>query len=204
MTMRLFPLQQQIVLASGNQGKLKEIQAILAPHPILAQSNFNVPEAEETASTFVENALIKARNAAQYTRLPALADDSGLVVDALKGAPGIQSARYAGLGSSDSANIKKLLADMQDVPKQQRTARFICVLVLMRSADDPFPVIVQGVWEGAILLEPVGLNGFGYDPVFWLPEQDCAAAELSLQLKNSLSHRAQALGQLKHLLCAES
>ncbi len=150
------PPQQQIVLASGNPGKIKEIQAILATHPILAQSYFNVPEVEETASTFVENALIKARNAAVHCQLPALADDSGLVVDALKGAPGVISARYAGIGSSDQANVQKLLAALAGVPEAERTARFICVIVFMQHAEDPCPLIAQGVWEGRILTQAAG------------------------------------------------
>jgi XTP/dITP diphosphohydrolase len=195
-----FSLHKQIVLASGNQGKIKEIQAILDPHPILAQSHFNVPEVEETASTFVENALIKARNAALHCELPALADDSGLVVDALNGAPGVISARYAGIGSNDQDNVKKLLAALERVPETERTARFVCVIVFMQHAEDPFPLIAQGVWEGRILLQPVGVNGFGYDPVFWVPTHQCAAAELSVTVKNTLSHRGQALRQLKQLL----
>ncbi|MEQ1635414.1 MAG: RdgB/HAM1 family non-canonical purine NTP pyrophosphatase [Methylococcales bacterium] len=198
--MQTFLPQQQIVLASGNQGKIKEIQAILAPHPILAQSHFNVPEAEETASTFIENALIKARNAALHCQLPALADDSGLVVDALNGAPGVISARYAGVGSSDLDNVKKLLAKLEGVPEAQRTARFICVIAFMRHAEDPFPLIAQGIWEGRILTQVAGTNGFGYDPVFWVPTHQCASAELPPTLKNEISHRGQALQQLKQLL----
>ncbi|NOT85370.1 MAG: RdgB/HAM1 family non-canonical purine NTP pyrophosphatase [Methylococcaceae bacterium] len=195
-----FSPQQQIVLASGNQGKIKEIQAILAPHPILAQSHFNVPEAEETATTFIENALIKARNAALHCQLPALADDSGLVVDALNGAPGVISARYAGVGSSDQDNVQKLLTELAGVPEAERTARFMCVIVFMRHAEDPVPLIAQGVWEGRILTAAIGTHGFGYDPVFWIPSHHCTSAELSATLKNTLSHRAQALQQLKHLL----
>lgn len=199
MTQSILP-QQQIVLASGNQGKIKEIQAILEPHAILAQSHFNVPEVEETATTFIENALIKARNAALHCELPALADDSGLVVDALNGAPGVISARYAGAGCSDLDNIKKLLKALEGVPEAERTARFICVIVLMRHAEDPFPLIAQGVWEGRILMQAVGENGFGYDPVFWVPTPGCAAAQLSADIKNTLSHRGKALQQLKMLL----
>lgn len=198
--MQTFSTQDPIVLASGNQGKIKEIQAILASHAILAQSDFNVPEAEESAVTFVENALIKARNAALHSGLPALADDSGLVVDALDGAPGVISARYAGVGSTDQANVHKLLLALESVPEAQRTARFICVLAFLRRADDPCPVIAQGVWEGRILTQPAGTNGFGYDPVFWIPTHQCASAELPATLKNSISHRAQALQQLKALV----
>ncbi|MGZ8190154.1 MAG: RdgB/HAM1 family non-canonical purine NTP pyrophosphatase [Methylococcaceae bacterium] len=197
-----FSKSQKIVLASGNPGKIKEIQAILADHPIVAQSAFNVMEPEETGSTFVENAIIKARNAAFHCKLPSIADDSGLIVDALNGAPGVISARYAGVGASDQDNLQKLLRELEGVPDEQRTARFICVMVFMEHADDPFPVIAQGVWEGRILKHPVGENGFGYDPVFWVPEQQCASAELSAPVKNSLSHRGQALALLRALIKA--
>lgn len=182
-----------IVLASGNPGKIREIQAILQSDNILPQSQFNVTEPEETGSTFVENAIIKARNAALHCQLPAIADDSGLVVDALKGAPGVISARYAGAGASDQANLEKLLLEMRHIPAGQRTARFICVMVYLRHADDPMPIIAQGVWEGRILEAAVGSNGFGYDPVFWLETQQCSSAQLAPVLKNRLSHRGQAL-----------
>ena len=188
--------QQQIILASGNPGKVKEIQSILDQYTIVPQSHYEVPEAEETGSTFIENAIIKARNAAQHCKMPAIADDSGLVVDALGGAPGVISARYAGLGATDFENLQKLLIELENVPEQQKTARFICVLVYMQHAEDPFPIITQGVWEGRILPEPVGENGFGYDPVFWVPDKRCASAQLSPEVKNQLSHRAQALQQL--------
>ncbi len=191
-----FSANQQIILASGNPGKIKEIQTILKNHPIVAQSEFNVEEAEETGSTFVENAIIKARNAASQCNLPAIADDSGLVVDALKGAPGVISARYAGVGASDQDNLLKLLKDLEGIPAEQRTARFVCVIVLMRHASDPLPIIAQGTWEGRILTESVGENGFGYDPVFWVPTEQKASAELSAAVKNSLSHRGQALQHL--------
>ncbi len=191
-----FSSSQHIVLASSNPGKIKEIQAILALHPIVPQSAFNVAEAEETGATFVENAIIKARNAALHCKLPAIADDSGLVVDALNGAPGVISARYAGAGASDQDNVDKLLQALEDVPDELRSARFICVMVFMEHADDPFPVITQGVWEGRILHHPVGKNGFGYDPVFWVPEHHCASAELPAEVKNTLSHRGQALRSL--------
>jgi len=196
----VFSPTQQLVLASGNKGKIKEIQAILANHLIVPQSAFNVLEAEETGSTFVENAIIKARNAALHCNLPAIADDSGLVVDALNGAPGVISARYAGVGASDQDNVIKLLQQLEGIPEAQRTARFICVMVFMTHAEDPFPVIAQGVWEGLILNEQVGANGFGYDPVFWVPSHQCASAELSSEVKNSLSHRGQALRQLTDLI----
>jgi len=195
-----FSDHQQIVLASGNKGKIKEIQAILKDHPIIPQSQFKVEEAEETGSTFIENAIIKARNAALHCSSAAIADDSGLVVDALKGAPGVISARYAGVGASDQDNLLKLLKDMEGIPVEQRTARFVCVIVLMRHADDPLPLIAQGTWEGSILTESVGENGFGYDPVFWVPTHQKASAELSAEIKNSISHRGQALSHLTQLL----
>ncbi|MFI3189866.1 non-canonical purine NTP pyrophosphatase, RdgB/HAM1 family [Crenothrix sp. D3] len=191
-----FSNHQKIVLASGNAGKIKEIQALLIGHPIVPQSLFNVEEAEETGTTFVENAIIKARNAAHHCGLPAIADDSGLVVDALNGAPAVYSARYAGVGASDNDNTQKLLHALEGVPDAQRTARFICVMVFMEHADDPLPIIAQGSWEGRILTQPAGSNGFGYDPVFFVPEYGCASAELSPEIKNSLSHRGIALKKL--------
>jgi len=197
-----FLSSQQIVLASSNLGKIKEIQAILAKQVIVPQSAFNVADADETGSTFVENAIIKARNAALHCNLSSIADDSGLVVDALNGAPGVTSARYAGVGASDHDNVLKLLDELKGVPDERRTARFICVMVFMEHANDPFPVIAQGVWEGRILQRPVGANGFGYDPVFWVPEHNCASAELSADVKNSLSHRGQALRSLTNLIKA--
>jgi len=187
---------QKIVLASGNPGKIREIQALLADHPILAQSEFNVTEADETGLTFVENAIIKARNAAAHCNMPAIADDSGLVVDALQGAPGVISARYAGVGASDQDNLQKLLIEMTGIPDEQRSARFICVMVFLNHANDPTPIIAQGVWEGRILHTPVGENGFGYDPVFWVSEQQCSSAQLPAEIKNALSHRGQALKKL--------
>lgn len=190
----------EIVLASGNLGKIREIQAILQNDKILPQSQFNVVEPEETGSTFIENAIIKARNAALHCQRPAIADDSGLVVDALNGAPGVISARYAGVGASDQANLDKLLVELQGVPFAQRTARFICVMVYLRHANDPTPIIAQGVWEGLILDHAVGENGFGYDPVFWVAEHQCSSAQLSPEQKNALSHRGQALRLLKQQL----
>lgn len=195
-----FSSLNDIVLASGNLGKIREIQAILAEHPIVPQSAFNVVDVEESGSTFVENAILKARNAALHCKLPAIADDSGLVVDALNGAPGVISARYAGVGATDQDNLNKLLRELDGVPEQLRTARFICVMVFMEHAYDPCPVIAQGVWEGRILDHAVGENGFGYDPVFWVPEQNCASAELPAAVKNSLSHRGQALKTLTALI----
>ena len=194
------PNSDKIVLASGNQGKIKEIQAILSDYTIAPQQQFNIPEAEETGSTFIENAIIKARNAALHSKLPSIADDTGLIVDALNGAPGVISARYAGAKASDRDNLQKLLDAMCDTPESQRSARFVCVIVLMRHAHDPFPLICQGSWEGSILNHAQGANGFGYDPVFWLASESCSSAELSAPRKNQLSHRGQALRQLAGFL----
>ncbi|GGB97515.1 non-canonical purine NTP pyrophosphatase [Marinobacterium zhoushanense] len=188
----------RIVLASGNRGKLNEFNQILAPlHvSVMPQADFAVRDAEETGLSFVENAILKARHACQVTGLPALADDSGLEVDALRGAPGIYSARYAGEGASDEENNRKLIAALANVPDAERTARFQCVLVFMRHAEDPTPLICQGSWEGYILHEPRGQNGFGYDPLFLVPEHDCASAELLPEQKHALSHRGKAVQQL--------
>ena len=195
-------MSRQIVLASGNPGKVREIGELLADTDIaiVAQSEFNVPEAEETGLTFVENAILKARNACEHTGLPAIADDSGLEVDALRGAPGIYSARYAGKGASDEANLQKLLADMKDVPEASRTARFQCVMVYLEHALDPTPLICQGTWEGQIQLEPAGENGFGYDPVFLVPEFGITSAQMAPEQKNRLSHRSKALSELVEAL----
>jgi XTP/dITP diphosphohydrolase len=198
----IFAKHQKIVLASGNQGKINEIQAILKDHPIVPQNQWQIIEAEETGTTFVENAILKARHAAQHCQLPAIADDSGLVVDALDGAPGVISARYAGVGSSDDENVQKLLTALEGVPEERRTARFICVLVFMQHANDPFPLIAQGVWEGRILPQPIGINGFGYDPVFWIEEYQCSSAQLPAEVKNSLSHRGKALQKLTEALAS--
>ena len=191
-------MTKKIVLASGNQKKITELQTLLGAsgYSILPQSNFNTPEAIEDGLSFVENALIKARNAAKHSGLPAVADDSGLEVDALNGQPGIYSARFAGVDASDNDNLNKLLKDIQDIPDDQRSARFQCLLVFMRHHLDPVPLICQGTWEGRIRTAPTGSNGFGYDPVFQVPELDCSAAELDPQTKNRLSHRGQALAQL--------
>jgi XTP/dITP diphosphohydrolase len=191
-----------IVLASNNAGKVREFNALLAglDLEVLPQSQFGVTEVEETGLTFVENAILKARNAAQHARRPAIADDSGLEVDALDGAPGIYSARYAGPGASDSANLEKVLGMLNGVPEAKRTARFQCVLVYLRHALDPTPLIVQGTWEGRILEAPRGRSGFGYDPVFFVPTHDCSAAELQPETKNALSHRGQALRRSLELL----
>lgn len=191
--------QQKIVLASTNAGKIKEIQALLTHRLIVPQSQFNIETAAETGSTFVENAIIKAKHAACHSQLPAIADDSGLVVDALNGAPGVISARYAGIGASDQDNLQKVLKNLANTAANERAARFVCVVVFMRFADDPLPIIAQGVWEGSIVLTPVGDNGFGYDPIFWVPSEQQTSAELSFASKNKLSHRGQALRQLAAL-----
>ena len=189
---------EKLVLASGNKGKLREFSQLFSDKNIqvIPQSEFNTLEAEETGLSFVENAILKARNACKYSGLPALADDSGLEVDALQGAPGIYSARYAGADASDQDNYVKLLDALKDVPAEKRSARFQCVLVYMRHEHDPTPQVFQGSWEGQILTEPSGAEGFGYDPVFLVPNEACSAAELSKQRKNTLSHRGQAIAEL--------
>ncbi|OUR66248.1 non-canonical purine NTP pyrophosphatase, RdgB/HAM1 family [Cycloclasticus sp. 46_83_sub15_T18] len=191
-------MKQRIVLASGNKGKIAEIQAILQQQAIevISQSQFKVTEADESGSTFVENAIIKARHAAEISQLPAIADDSGLEVDALNGQPGVRSARYAGLPSDDQRNTDKLLQALADVSEAQRSARFHCVMVFMAHAKDPSPLIAHGVWEGRIAFEKSGNNGFGYDPVFYIPQLNSVSAALEPAIKNQLSHRAQALKQL--------
>ena len=190
--------QGAIVLASNNAGKVREINQLLAPAGISVQpqGELGIEEADETGLSFVENAIIKARHAAQASGWPAIADDSGLEVDALNGAPGIYSARYAGADADDRTNCDKLLAALDGVPEAERSARFQCVMVYLRHAADPTPLICQGTWEGRILDTPRGDNGFGYDPVFYVPEQGCSAAELDAPTKNALSHRGQALQQM--------
>lgn len=187
-----------IVLATGNQGKVKELATLFAEQNITIkpQSEFNVSDVAETGTTFIENAIIKARHASKETGLPAIADDSGLEVDALSGAPGVYSARYAGENANDSDNNAKLLTELSDVPKDKRTARFHCVLVYMAHANDPTPIICHGIWEGSILFEARGQQGFGYDPLFWQDALQLSSAELSRDIKNSLSHRGKALKQL--------
>jgi len=196
----------KIVLATGNAGKVRELSALLADHAIelSPQSEFGVPEAEETGLTFIENAIIKARNAAAHTHLPAIADDSGLEVDALGGAPGVYSSRFAGPGATDALNNARLLAELAGLPPGQRTARFRCLAVYLRHKNDPAPIIAEGVWEGVILDAPHGANGFGYDPLFFLPACNCTSAELPPEVKNSLSHRGQALRVLAERLRGES
>ncbi|MEX0963213.1 MAG: RdgB/HAM1 family non-canonical purine NTP pyrophosphatase [Pseudohongiellaceae bacterium] len=191
---------RKVVLASGNKGKLTELQAILQQQDVqlLPQSEFSVSDADETGLTFVENALIKARHACMATGLPAIADDSGIEVDALKGEPGIYSARYAGFhgNQADKANNAKLLQELAGVAQAKRSARFQCVIAYLRHAKDPMPLICQGTWEGRILFEEEGENGFGYDPLFYVPSHGCASAQLDATTKNAISHRGQALKQL--------
>ena len=194
----------KLVLASSNHGKLEELRSLLSGGGIelIAQSDLGVEDADETGTTFVENALIKARHATRVTGLPALADDSGICVDALQGAPGLYSARYAGEHGNASRNIDKLLEAIRDVPEHDRTAHFYCVLVLLRHLDDPQPLIVEGQWNGTILRERRGSGGHGYDPVFFDPVHGQSAAEMELAFKNRLSHRGQALATLKQRLAS--
>ncbi|OCG40337.1 XTP/dITP diphosphatase [Gilliamella sp. Bif1-4] len=189
---------QKIVLATNNQGKVNELQALLANagFDIIAQSQFNVPDVDETGLTFIENALLKARHTAKLTGLPAIADDSGLSVDALGGQPGIYSARYAGEHGNDKSNNQKLLKALQNIPKEKRTAYFYCALVFMKHENDPTPIICLGKWDGLILNEEQGDGGFGYDPLFYVPELGCTAAQLTKEQKSRISHRGQALKQL--------
>ena len=191
----------KLVLASSNAGKLAELRDLLGDRCVLhAQSEFGVGDADETGLSFVENAILKARHAARATGLPALGDDSGLCVDALDGAPGLYSARYAGRHGDNEANIDKLLQVLDGVPDDARTARFVCVLALVRHADDPMPLIAQGEWAGRILAARRGDRGFGYDPVFFSPAHGCSAAELPADVKHRDSHRGVALAQLRALL----
>ncbi|MBD9502134.1 MULTISPECIES: RdgB/HAM1 family non-canonical purine NTP pyrophosphatase [Pseudomonas] len=191
---------EQLVLASHNAGKLKELQAMLGAHvKVRSIGEFSDVEPEETGLSFVENAILKARNAARISGLPALADDSGLAVDFLGGAPGIYSARYAD-GKGDAANNAKLLDALKDVPDEQRGAQFVSVLALVRHADDPLPILCEGLWHGSILREARGEHGFGYDPLFWVPEAECSSAELAPERKNQISHRARAMALLKQRL----
>lgn len=190
----------RLVLASNNAGKLKELQAMLGSQiEVLPQKQFTDQEADEIGLSFVENAILKARHAARASGLPALADDSGLAVDALGGAPGIYSARYAD-GAGDAANNRKLLAALDGLPDEQRGAQFICALALVRHADDPLPILCEGQWRGRILHAPRGDQGFGYDPLFWVPETECSSAELPAEQKNRLSHRARAMVLLRQRL----
>jgi XTP/dITP diphosphohydrolase len=189
---------RRVVFASNNAGKVREVAAMLAPLGVelVPQSFYYVPPAEETGLTFVENAIIKARNASRHTSLPAIADDSGLEVDGLDGEPGVRSARYAGEDADDDANNRRLVEELADVPETARSARFQCAMVYLRSADDATPLIAQGTWHGRVIEEPRGGNGFGYDPHFFIPELARTAAELSAAEKNLISHRALALQAL--------
>ena len=196
---------RRIVLASGNAGKLAELRDLLGDRFTLhAQSEFGVGDADETGLSFIENAILKARHAARATGLPALGDDSGLCVDALHGAPGLYSARYAGTHGDSDANIDKLLREIDGIEDPARTARFVCVLALVRHADDPMPLVAEGRWEGRVLRARRGGNGFGYDPVFFSPVHGCSAAELPADVKNRDSHRGQALAALRERLQAAS
>jgi XTP/dITP diphosphohydrolase len=194
-----------LVLASGNQGKLGELRAMLEPHgwTVRPQADWDLEEAVEDGLSFIENALIKARHASRATGLQALGDDSGLVVEALEGRPGIRSARYAGAGASDEANNRKLLQALAGIPASRRQARFYCAMALVRHADDPAPLLATGSWRGRILEEPLGDGGFGYDPLFWVAEEGCSSAQLSKERKNRLSHRGRALAALLRLVESE-
>ncbi len=189
---------QKLVIASGNKGKLRELSALLEPldYDVHTQAEFNVPDVPETGTTFVENAIIKARHVAEITGLAAVADDSGIEVDALDGAPGVYSARFSAPNATDEKNNALLVEKLRNVPEALRTARYRAVIVFMKHAKDPSPIICEGSWEGRIVLDPVGDGGFGYDPYFFVPTHGCTSAELSAEVKNSLSHRGQALREL--------
>lgn len=194
---------QHIVLASNNSGKIKEFNYALSglPLEIVPQKKFSVPEIEETGSTFIENAIIKARHASQLTKLPAIADDAGIIVDVLNGKPGIYSARYAGEPTNDKKNINKLLKQLENIKNlEERSAHYYCVIVFLTHEQDPTPNIYQATWEGNILFEPKGENGFGYDPIFYVPTHKCSAAELTLEEKDRCCHRGKALRNLRQHL----
>jgi len=188
-------IKEKIVLASGNLNKVREINALLSntSYEIIPQSEFNVIEADETGATFLENALIKARNAAQHTKYPVIADDSGIEVDALDGKPGVFSSRYAGPNASDKDNLNKLIKNIKRLDPKDCHARFICSMVFLENMNEKDPIVVEGVWEGYVVVNPCGKNGFGYDPIFYIPSLGCTSAELSDDKKNELSHRGQAL-----------
>jgi len=188
----------KIIIASNNAKKSRELQNILKQENIetILQSKFNIDSVEETGLTFVENAILKARHAARLTSMPAIADDSGIEVEALDNRPGIYSARYAGNSATDNDGNEKLLSELRDLPESKRTARYKCVMVFLKKADDPTPIICQGTWKGEISFAPKGKNGFGYDPIFFLPTYNCTAAEISPELKNKISHRARATQKL--------
>jgi len=191
-------MTKKIILASGNVGKLREFQQLLSGcgFEVVPQSDFNIANAEETGTTFVENAIIKARHACEQTGFPAIADDSGIEVDALNGRPGVYSARYAGEDATDEKNNQKLLTELNNFPTEKRTARYHAVLAYMRHAADPTPILCHGIWEGIILTEPRGQGGFGYDPLFFVPSHNCASAELDKAEKNRISHRGKAMQEL--------
>jgi XTP/dITP diphosphohydrolase len=195
----------RVVLASANRGKLRELAALLSPLSLtlVPQQSLGIASVEETGGSFLDNALLKARHAARHAQLPALADDSGLEVDALGGAPGVRSARFAGAGASDARNLERLLEGLRTVPEGRRTARYQCVIVLVRAADDARPLIAQGSWEGRIIDTPRGTGGFGYDPVFVPAGEERTAAELDAAAKNAVSHRGQALAALVAMLARE-
>jgi len=194
---------KKIILATGNKGKVRELNAMLKGYyKVISQSDMQVEEVPETGATFIENALIKARNASLQSKLPALADDSGLQVEALNGAPGIYSARYAGEGATDKDNIEKLILNMDQ--HSNRKAHFCCAMVFVESANDMNPIVIEKRWEGELLREPIGINGFGYDPIFYLRDHECSSAQLMPDVKNEISHRGQALSDLlKQLLSLE-
>ncbi len=187
-----------IVIASNNLKKSQELENILIAEnvPTISQAHLQIASVAETGLTFVENAILKARNACKYSNMPAIGDDSGLEVDALDKQPGIYSSRFAGPTATDDTNIAKLLEKLRDVPESKRQARFQCIMVFLQSATDHTPIICQGTWEGRITIAPIGNNGFGYDPIFWVPDHNCTSAQLSQEIKNKISHRAQALRNL--------
>jgi len=191
---------KELILATSNKGKIKEFQDLLAPIHCITQTSLGVTDAEETGLSFIENALIKARNASLHTGKPALADDSGLVVPALEGNPGIYSSRYAGVHATDKENIDLLLNNMAHLKPDQRKAYFYCAIALIQHKKDPIPIIATGLFRGVISQEPLGDGGFGYDPVFFVQEYECTAAQLPANIKNTISHRAKALSQLRHLI----
>tara|TARA_B100000686_G_scaffold328475_1_gene388498 strand:- start:101 stop:703 length:603 start_codon:yes stop_codon:yes gene_type:complete len=189
---------KKIVLATNNLNKVREINELFQEsiYKIIPQSEFKVTEVEETGKTFTENALIKARNAAKYTDLPVIADDSGIEVDALDGRPGIFSARYSGIGATEKDNLTKLIKDIKHIDRKNCQAKFICAMVYIAYENDPNPIIVEGIWKGYVITKPRGVNGFGYDPIFYVPEYECTSAELDRKKKNQLSHRGQAIRKL--------
>lgn len=191
---------QKIILASKNPGKISELTDLLSDLPIelLSAIELDIPDIEETGKTFIDNALIKARNSAKHSGLPAIADDSGLSIDALDGAPGVLSARYGGENASDLDRINKVLEALKDVPDEKRTAQFHCAIALVKDADDTSPIICEGIWSGTILHKPQGKKGFGYDPIFYVPTHDCSSAELDPNVKNTISHRARALNEFRN------